>query len=150
VLWLLRRIRRGTYRGLPYGYWIAVASVGIPVLLLPVFEYTHPFLAGAAGIGVWPPRAYAAGRPGPGRGVVLPELWPRVAWAAVIGAFVLFTSVMGFLAHRRMAAFYAHPYDFSWEMNAIAGILRHGYPTISMAADSYYLGKHQPAPYWNL
>jgi uncharacterized membrane protein len=150
TLILVRKIRRSTYSGAPYGYWLAVASIGLPVLCLPVFEYEHAFLAGVAVLGLCVAVAYVTARAARDRGFVLKDISERVAWLAVTGVYVLFVSVIGFLAHRRASAFYAHPYDYSWELNAIAGILRHGIPTISTGADSYYGGRHLPAAYFNL
>jgi uncharacterized membrane protein len=147
ILW---RVRRGRYRGAPYGYWLPVASVGLPVLLLPLFEYEHPYLAGLAVLGLAAALAHVTGRLARARGLAPRDLSPRAAWIAVGGAFVLFVAVIGFLSQRRLTAFYAHPYDFSWEMNAVAGILRHGIPTISEGADYYYPHRHLPAPYFDL
>ncbi|MET0795580.1 MAG: hypothetical protein ABW061_28940, partial [Polyangiaceae bacterium] len=48
ILLVLRQIRGKTYKRAPYGYWLAIASVGLPVLCLPVFEYEHAFLAGVS------------------------------------------------------------------------------------------------------
>ena len=64
---------------------------------------------------------------------------------ALVSAAV-FVGVVGFLAYWRLITFHAQPYDFSWEMNAVAGILRHGIPTISVGADSYYPSSALPAP----
>ncbi len=150
IAFILRRIRNGTYKHAPYGYWLAVASVCLPPLFLPVFEYEHAFLAGISILVLASAVAYVGARFARDRNLVLPEPSPRAAWALVCAAFVLFVSVIGFLSHRRLSAFYAHPYDYSWELNALAGILRHGIPTISTGADSYYAGKHLPAPYFNL
>jgi hypothetical protein len=147
---ILHRIRRSTFRGSPYGYWLPVASVAFPVLCLPVFEYEHAILAGIAVLALSTALAYVGARFARERKFVWREPSEKVAWICVCGAFALFVAVIGFLSHRRLSAFYAHPYDYSWEMNAIAGILRHGIPTISTGSDSYYSGKHLPAPYFNL
>jgi uncharacterized membrane protein len=150
IAFVLRQLRSHTYRHAPYGYVLGAAAVCLPALFLPVFEYEHAFLAGVAVLVLSAAVAYVGARFARDRGFVLPEPSPRTAWLLVTASFVLFVSVIGFLSHRRASAFYAHPYDYSWEMNAVAGILRHGIPTISTGADSYYPGKHLPAPYFNL
>jgi uncharacterized membrane protein len=150
IAYVFWRIRKGTYKHAPYGYWLAVASVCLPPLFLPVFEYEHAFLAGVSILVLASALAYVGARLARDRKWTLPEPSPKSAWALVSAGFVLFVAVIGFLSHRRLSAFYAHPYDYSWEMNALAGILRHGIPTISTGADSYYVGKHLPAPYFNL
>ncbi|MES1173873.1 MAG: DUF2079 domain-containing protein [Myxococcales bacterium] len=150
IVVVLRQIRNKTYKRVPYGYWLAIASVGLPVLCLPVFEYEHAFLAGVSVLMLSTAVAYVGACFARDRKLTLPEPSQRTAWLLVSGSFVLFLAVIGFLSHRRASAFYAHPYDYSWELNAVAGILRHGIPTISTGADSYYPGKHLPAPYFNL
>lgn len=150
AVFVLRQIRTGTYRKPPYFYWLAIASVCLPPLCLPVFEYEHAFLAGVAVLILSAAIAYVGARYARERNFVLPDLSQRNAWILVCASFVLFLGVIGFLSHRRISAFYAHPYDYAWEMNALAGILRHGIPTISTGAESYYTGKHLPAPYFNL
>jgi uncharacterized membrane protein len=150
VAFVFRQIRLKTYRRAPYGYWLAIASVCLPVLFLPVFEYEHAFLAGVSVLVLALAVAYVGASFARDRKFVMPEPSPRAAWVLVCAAFALFVAVVGFLSHRRASAFYAHPYDYSWELNAVAGILRHGIPTISTGADSYYPGKHLPAPYFNL
>jgi uncharacterized membrane protein len=150
IVVILRGIRNRTFRGVPYGYWLAVASVTLPVLCLPVFEYEHAILAGCSVLVLALAISYVLARFARDRKFVLPEPSEKVAWLCVCGAFALFVAVIGFLSHRRLSAFYAHPYDYSWEMNAVAGIVRHGVPTISTGADSYYSGQHLPATYFNL
>ena len=150
IAFIFGQIRKGTYKHAPYGYWLGVAAVCLPPLFLPVFEYEHAFLAGVSILVLASAVAYVGARFTRDRKLVLPEPSSRAAWALVCAAFVLFVAVIGFLSHRRLSAFYAHPYDYSWEMNALAGILRHGIPTISTGADSYYSGQHLPAPYFNL
>lgn len=144
------RDRRGERVRPPYAYTILIAAAGLPALSLPTFEWEHPFFAAFIVLGLALSLGHTAKAIAAARGYRLPAVSDRTGLLMVWGGYVLFVACIGFLSHWRYITFHARVYDFSWEMNAIAGIARHGIPTISAGAQDYYQGKALPAPYFNL
>jgi uncharacterized membrane protein len=77
----------------------------------------------------------------------LPDLTRRQAQVLVGAAYVTFVAVIGVIAYWRYITFHAEVCDTSYEVNSVAGIVRHGYPTLSVAA-FFYDGKPLPGPYF--
>jgi uncharacterized membrane protein len=148
--WLIWRTRKHQTIPSLRPLWLVVAAIPLPLLQVPGFEFAHTYLAGLAILGL----AFAAAR----NAETLPQFFPtlrgeltnRHAWIAVLGGWIAFTLVMGFIAHWRFITFHAEPYDTSWETNAVAGILRTGLPSISVGGgDFYFDGQRMPVPYFD-
>jgi len=78
----------------------------------------------------------------------LPDLSLRQTQAFVGLAYVTFVGVIGFIAYWRYITFHSEVCDASYEVNAVAGIVRHGLPTLSVAA-FFYDGQPLPGVYFN-
>ena len=77
----------------------------------------------------------------------LPDLSRRQAQVLVGLGYALFVGVIGFISYWRFITFHAEVCDASYEINSVAGIVRHGYPTLSVAA-FFFDGKPLPGPYF--
>jgi uncharacterized membrane protein len=122
------------------------ALVGLPALTLPTFEFEHSHLTGIIVVAISAGAAYFSGRVSRfARG----DLGERAAHLGLWTGYAVFVGTIGFLSHYRYVTFHAKPYDLSYEVNAVAGILRHGLPTCSVGSEAYYAGQHIPAVYFN-
>lgn len=143
----LRRARRGVSEWPLHRELLVTSLIGLPVLTRPSMEFDHPVFAAVlvAGIGLafgWAVRNETR------RLYPLPDLSAKQAWVVVCAGFVTFVAVIGFISYWRYITFHAEVCDASWEIGAVAGIVKHGYPTVSVAA-WLYDGKTLPAPYFN-
>jgi len=77
----------------------------------------------------------------------LPDLSRRQAQVLVGLGYATFVGVIGFISYWRFITFHAEVCDASYEINSVAGIVRHGYPTLSVAA-FFFDGKPLPGPYF--
>ena len=77
----------------------------------------------------------------------LPDLSRRQAQVMVGVGYATFVGVIGFISYWRFITFHAEVCDASYEINSVAGIVRHGYPTLSVAA-FFFDGKPLPGPYF--
>jgi hypothetical protein len=146
VVWRVRRGRPApSLEALPF----VVSLVALPVLASPTFEYEHPYLTGGIVVAVSAAGARAAARYCERRRLAFGDLTRGQAWACVVAVWAAFALNMGFLGYWRYVTFHAEPYDLSWETNAVWGIVHHGVPSISVAADWLYPTQHLPAAYFN-
>lgn len=150
-VWLVRKARARVALPSLRPLWLVIALIPLPLLGVPGFEFAHAYLTGLAILGL----ALALSANTPSLVAAFPrllrfEVSNRRAWIAVLTGWAAFTLWMGFLAHWRFITFRAEPYDTSWETNAVAGILRHGVPTISVGGgDFYFDGQRMPVPYFD-
>jgi uncharacterized membrane protein len=144
----LLQARRGRSGFLLHRELLCTALMVLPLLSVPAIEFEHPLftallvVAFSLALGLTVSRETATWRQ-------LPELSRRQAQVLVGLAYATFVGVIGFIAYWRYITFHAAVADLSAEVNAVAGILRHGIPTISVGA-YFYDGKPLPSPYFNL
>jgi uncharacterized membrane protein len=146
-LWIFLRARRGKVSTALHWELLCTSCAVLPLLTVPAVEFEHAvftcLLTGIFGLAV----ARAASREAP-RFRGLPDLSKRQAHVLVGAGYAIFVGVVGFIAYWRYLTFHAEVCDTSYEVNAVAGIVRHGVPTLSIAA-FFYDGQTLPAPYFN-
>jgi uncharacterized membrane protein len=146
---VLFQARRGRISWPIHRELLITSLMTVPLLTAPSAEFDHPWFVAAVIMTLGLAFAHTIAREVEARGVSSPpDLSDRQAYVIVGVGVVTFTAVMGFLAHWRFITFHAETCDASWEIGAISGILRHGVPTVSVAA-WLYDGKPLPAPYFN-
>jgi len=143
---VLLRARRAKTLSL---HWEALATscAVLPLLTVPAVEFEHALFTSICTVLFGTAVAWVVYREGP-RIRDLPDLSPRQAQILVAVGYAIFAGGMGFLSYWRYLTFRGEVCDTSFEVNAIAGIVRHGFPTISVAA-FFYDGKPLPQPYFN-
>ncbi|HEY3253942.1 MAG TPA: DUF2079 domain-containing protein, partial [Polyangiaceae bacterium] len=124
----------------------ATSLVVLPMLSVPELEFQHPlftallillFSLAVAWLVSCETATWRA----------LPDLTRRQAQLLVGLGYATFVGVIGFIAYWRFITFHAEVCDASYELNSVAGIVRHGYPTLSVAA-FFFDGKPLPGPYF--
>jgi len=144
----LLQARRGRSEWLLHRELFCTGLIALPLLSVPAIEFEHTLFTAllvvvfSLALGLIVSRETATWRR-------LPELSRRQAQVLVGLAYATFVGVIGFIAYWRYITFHAAVADLSAEVNAVAGILRHGIPTISVGA-FFYDGKPLPSPYFNL
>jgi uncharacterized membrane protein len=146
---VLRAARRGRSTWPLHRELLLTSSVVLPILGAPTVEFDHPVFVAALIALFSLALAWTVSRELEAFSVTPPrDLSAREATVAVGLGYLVFVGVMGFLAYWRFITFHAEVCDASWEVGAITGILRHGIPTVSVAAWMYE-GKTLPAAYFN-
>ncbi len=128
---------------------LLTSLMALPLLTAPSVEFDHALFTAVLIVALGLALAHAVARElEPSTGSSLPSLTERQALGLVTLGYVVFVAVIGFIAYWRFITFHAEVCDATWEIGAVAGILRHGIPTASIAA-WLYDGKTLPAPYFN-
>ena len=142
----LLQARRGVKLWPTHVETLCTSLLALPILTVPEVEFDHPvFSAGlillfSLALARAVTRVTANLR-------VLPDLTRRQAQGLVGAAYATFVGVLGFISYWRYITFHAEVCATSYEVNSVAGIVRHGYPTLSVAA-FFFDGKPLPGPYF--
>jgi uncharacterized membrane protein len=146
-VFILRRARSGEERFPLHRELVLTSLIGLPVLRVPGVEFDHALFTTTLVLTIGLAFGWAVRKE-----VTSVHAWPdlssRQAWAVVGAAYLVFFGVIGFISYWRHITFHSEACDASWEIGAVAGIVRHGLPTVSVAA-WLYDGKSLPAPYFN-
>ena len=142
----LLQARRGTLVWQLHREVFASSLLVIPILTVPAVEFDHPLFTALLLLVFSLALAWAVVSE-LGALKALPDLSKRQAAILVGAAYATFVAVIGFIAYWRYITFHSEVCDASYEVNSVAGIVRHGIPTLSVAA-FFYDGKPLPGPYF--
>jgi len=145
-VYALIRARRGQTAWTFHREVFGTSLMVLPLLSVPEIEFQHPVFTAVLILLfslalAWLVTCEAA------QWRVLPDLSRRQAQVLVGLGYALFVGVIGFISYWRYITFHAAVCDASYEINSVAGIVRHGYPTLSVAA-FFFDGKPLPGPYF--
>jgi uncharacterized membrane protein len=143
----LLQARRGQRAWTLHREVFCASFVVLPLLSIPAVEFQHPLFTSALIVLFSLSAAWTAARE-TATLHTLPDLSRRQAQVLVSLGYATFVTVIGFIAYWRYITFHSEVCDASYEVNAVAGIVRHGIPTLSVAA-FFYDGQPLPAPYFN-
>lgn len=142
----LLQARRGVRVWSVHWELLCGSLIGLPILTVPEVEFEHPLFTAVLILVLSLAVAFAV-KCETATLRALPDLTRRQAQIVVGAAYATFVSVIGFISYWRYITFHAELCDASYEVNSVAGIVRHGYPTLSVAA-FFYDGKPLPGPYF--